>query len=172
MNIGDALVATKAAYDLAATALAARDDSKVQQAMADLQTKLLDALSMGFAQVQALHSLELETQKMRMELVEARRQREDLEAKFKEKVQYSLFEVVPGAWAYTAVSDMQKAVDSRPNFCASCYSAGKVVPLQHFQAQTHGQDQWFCPGDSAHTLVDQTDYANDGAVVITGRRGF
>ena len=67
---------------------------------------------MGFAQVQALHSLELETQKMRMELVEARRQREDLQR----KVQYSLFEVVPGAWAYTAVSDMQKPWTVAPTF--------------------------------------------------------
>lgn len=170
MTFIDALGAAKGAYDLVSVAIKARDEAKIQAAMGDLREKLWEMSNNGLSQMQTLHSLELENQKMRMELVEARRTHEHLESKVKEKTQYQFFEIVPGAWAYTSAESIDLPVHKRPNFCASCHSSGKVVPLQYLPQETHGQETWFCPGNSAHTLVNERveyDPAN-GEVVLRG----
>ena len=152
MNLLDAVSAAKAAYDLATVAIQARDDAKTQAAMADLREKLWDMSSTGFSQMQALHSLELETQKLRMQLAESERSQADLEAKLKEEAKYQITEVCPGGWAYMLVSDADKPVDSRPYFCPVCDANGKKTPMRHYQAQGELAESWTCMADTAHRL--------------------
>ncbi|WP_120967030.1 hypothetical protein [Comamonas sp. lk] len=173
MTFLDALGAAKGAFDLVAVAIKARDDTKVQAAMADLREKLWEMSTNGFSQMQELHRLELEVQKSRMELVEARREKADLEAKVKEKTQYEFFEIVPGGWAYTTKADIDKPVHKRANFCAACNSDSKVVPLQHLSPPTHETESWYCPVDKSHTLVhEEPGVTHDRETGVTTIHGF
>lgn len=152
MSLIDALTAAKAAYDLASVAMQARDDAKAQSAMAELREKLWEMSTMGFAQVQTLHSLELEVQKLRMELADAQRQNKDLEAELKEQIQYQPAEIHPGVWAYTRVEDAEKPVQSRPNFCSACYGEGKKTPLRYYPSLGQRFETWQCVLNGDHTF--------------------
>jgi len=151
MNLFDAVSAAKAAYDLAAIAVQARDEVKTQAAMTDLRERLWDMSNTGLSQVQALHSLELETQKLRMQLSESERAQAELQAKLKEDAQYKLAEIRPGIWAHTLIEDMETPVETRPNFCAACYANGKKVPLRYISALGDRTEMWRCLADGAHT---------------------
>ena len=152
MAFVEALGAAKTAYDFVALAIKARDDLKIQEAMSDLREKLWDMSSNGLSQLQSLHSLELEAQKLRMELAEAKRAQSDLEAKIEEEAQYQLAEIRTGIWAYLLVSDIDKPVESRPHFCPACYANGKKVPMRYFKLQGELAETWRCELDWNHEL--------------------
>lgn len=152
MAFVEALGAAKTAYDFVALAIKARDAAKIQAAMADLREKLWEISNTGLSQLQTLHSLELEAQKLRVKLAESERVHRDLEAKIKEEAQYQITEVCPGGWAYMLISDMDKPVNSRPYFCPACHSNGKKVPMRHYQAQGQLAESWTCMVDNGHRL--------------------
>ena len=153
MNLIDAFTAAKAAYDLTTVAIQARDDVKIQSAMADLREKIWDMSGTGLTQMQALHSLELETQKLRVQLADAERAKAQLEAQLKEEAQYQITEVCPGGWAYMLVSDTDKPVQDRPHFCPVCNANSKKMPMRHYQAQGQLAESWTCMADSGHRLA-------------------
>ena len=152
MNLIDAFTAAKAAYDLATVAIQARDDVKIQSAMADLRERIWDMSSTGLTQVQALHSLELETQKLRMQLADAERTKADLEAKLEEESKYQITEIRPGVWAYCLVDQINAPVEQRPNFCSACYSSGKKVPLRYYAALGQRLESFQCLENDGHTF--------------------
>ena len=152
MNLIDAFTAAKAAYDLATVAIQARDDVKIQSAMADLRERIWDMSGTGLTQVQALHSLELETQKLRMQLADAERANTELEAKLEEQSKYQITEIRPGVWAYCLVDHANTPVEQRPNFCAACYSNGKKVPLRYYAALGTRLESFQCSVDDGHTF--------------------
>lgn len=151
MNLFDALTAAKAAYDLAAVAIQARDEGKTQAAMADLREKLWEMSTTGLSQVEALHRLEIETQKLRTQLAEAERAHAELQAKFSEDSKYPIVEISPGVWARTLADKLATPACDRPNFCATCYANDKKVPLRYFPALGDRRETWKCTEDEAHT---------------------
>ena len=148
----EALGAAKATYEIAAVAVKARDEIKLQSAMADLRERIWAMSDMGLTQMQALHRLELEAQELRVKLSKAQEEHALLEAKLKEEAQYQITEVCPGGWAYVLVSDMDKPVHGRAHFCPACYSQGKKVPMRHYQAQGQLTESWTCMTDGGHRL--------------------
>jgi len=152
MNIPDALMAAKAAYDLLATGLAARDASKIEAAMLDLRQQLWDVSNISLSQVQALHRLELEAQELRVQAANAVRDLEDLKAQIAEEAKYELTEIRTGIWARVRVEDVETSVERRPNFCPTCYSSGRKTPLQYHQAQPGVSSFLRCPADKDHLL--------------------
>lgn len=153
MNIPDLLVAAKGAYELVAVGIAARDDAKVSEAMSELRQKLWDASAMGFSQMEKLHGLELEAQTLRMKLANAERGLEDLKRQMEDEANYQLAEVRTGVWARVLVEDIEKPVQRRPNFCPTCYSAGRKTPLQYREAETGVPNRLHCPVQTGHTLT-------------------
>lgn len=152
MTFVDALGAAKGAYELVAVAIKARDDAKVQSAMADLREKLWEMSTNGLSQIQELHRLELEVQQARMQLMEAQRANADLKAQIEDKAQYQLTEVTAGVWAQVLKDDIQKPVKSRPNFCAACYDTGRKIPLQYREASAGVPNRLTCPVEKEHRL--------------------
>ncbi len=152
MNLIEAFTAAKAAYDLAAVAIQARDDVKIQSAMVDLREKMWDMSATGLTQVEALHRLELETQKLRMKLADAERAKAELEAKLEEETKYQITEIRPGVWAYCLVDHANAPVEQRPNFCATCYSNGKKVPLRYYPALGQRVESFKCLVDDSHSF--------------------
>jgi hypothetical protein len=152
MNIPELLVAAKGAYDLVAVGIAARDDAKINEAMSELRQKLWDASAMGFSQMEKLHSLELEAQKLRMKLADAERGLEDLKRHMEDEAKYPLTEVRPGVWARVHVEDVEKPMERRPNFCPTCYGSGRKTPLQYREAAPSIPNRLVCPNDKGHTL--------------------
>lgn len=153
MGLVEALTAARAAYELASVAIDARDDAKIKEAMHELREKLWDTSNTAFSQLQALHSLELETQKLRMQLAEAEREKVQLHTQIKERAMHPLAQVRPGIWAHIRAEDSEKAVEDRPHFCAACYSNGKVVPLRYFKAHGELSESWNCPHEGGHRLT-------------------
>lgn len=152
MNIPEALAAAKGAYDLVAIGVAARDDAKVKSALADLQAKLLDALSIAVTQVQSTHALELEVQKLRMEAIKAEARHAELERQLEQRGQYKLTEVDPGTWVRELVEPAEEKMERPKYFCATCYGEGKEIPLQFIRDDQYGSTQLSCPANSAHAL--------------------
>lgn len=153
MNFPDALAAVQATYAVLAGALAARDDAKVKAAMADLQQQLWEASSINLSQLQLLHRLELETQELRVQAANAVRDLEDVKAKAADEAKYHLAEVRTGVWARVLVEDIEKPVERRPNFCPTCYTAGRKTPLQYREAETGVPNRLHCPVQTGHTLT-------------------
>lgn len=152
MNIPEALAAAKGAYDLVAIGIAARDDAKVKSALADLQAKLLDALSIAVTQVQSTHALELEVHKLRMEAVKAEARNAELERQLEQRSQYKLTEIAPGKLAQELVEPAGSKASSPKYFCATCYGEGREIPLQFFANPLSGGAQFFCPSNKSHSI--------------------
>lgn len=148
----EALSAARSTFEIAAVAVKARDEIKLQSAMAELREKIWAMSDMGLTQVQALHRLELEAQELRVKLAKAQDEHAQLEAKLEEKDQYQITEVCPGGWAYALISDMDKPMHGRAYFCPACYSQGKKVPMRHYQAQGQLAESWTCMADNTHRL--------------------
>lgn len=152
MNIPEALAAAKGAYDLVAIGVAARDDAKVKSALADLQAKLLDALSIAVTQVQSTHALELEVQKLRMEAVKAEARQSELERQLEQRQQYKLTEVAPGKWVRELVEPAEANMGSPKYFCATCYGEGREIPLDFSPANKYGGAQLSCNSNGNHAV--------------------
>ena len=156
MNIPEALAAAKGAYDLVTIGVAARDDAKVKSALADLQAKLLDALTIAVTQVQSTHALELELQKLRMEAIKAEARQAELERQLEQRSQYKLTEIAPGKWVRELVEPAEADMGSPKYFCATCYGEGREIPLEFVPDDRHPGGQFLCLSrGSEHTLYVQ-----------------
>lgn len=153
MNIPEALAAIKATYDLLSISVAARDEAKVQLAMSDLLSRLMDASNTALAQIQATHALEMEVQQLRMQAIQAQTRHAELEAQLKQRSQYKLTEVAPGKWVRELIEPTDTPEGSRKYFCATCYGQGREIPLEFVKADQYGSAQLLCAaGSNAHTL--------------------
>lgn len=152
MNISEALAAAKGAYDLVAIGIEARDDAKVKSALADLQAKLLDALSMAVTQVQSTHALELEVQKLRMEAIQADARQAELKRQLEQRSQYKLTEIAPGKLVRELVEPTEAQMGNPKYFCATCYGEGREIPLEFSAKDQYGCSQFACNSNSNHTL--------------------
>jgi hypothetical protein len=152
MNIPEAIAAAKGAYDLVAVGIAARDDAKVKSALADLQAKLLDALSIAVTQVQSTHTLELELQKLRVDAIKAEARQAELERQLEQRSQYKLTEVAQGKLVRELVEPSKAKVSNPKYFCATCYGEGREIPLNFIAKDLYGGSQLSCPTNKQHTL--------------------
>lgn len=152
MNIPEALAATKAAYDLVALGVAARDEAKVNSALVDLQARLLDALVIATTHVQSMNTLELEVQKLRMEAIEADARQAELERQIKQRSQYKLTEVAPGKLVRELVESTEGQVGNPKYFCATCYGEGREIPLQFHPKPLTGGPKIECPSNDKHSI--------------------
>lgn len=152
MNIPEMLVAAKSAYDLLAVGVAARDQAKVDAAMADLRQELTSAISMSLAQVRATHALELEVQQLRMESIQAQARYAEMERQLEKRSQYVLSEVSPGKWVRELLETGGDAMGRPKYFCATCYSDGKEVPLQFSAESPYFPATLKCRAKNGHDL--------------------
>lgn len=159
MNIPEALAAAKGAYDLVAVGIAARDDAKVKSALADLQAKLLDALSIAVTQVQSTHTLELEVQKLRMEAIKSETREAELKRQLEQRSQYKLTEVAPGKLVRELVDPAEGKVGNPKYFCATCYGEGREIPLNFIAKDLYGGAKFSCLGNKQHTLYLSSESA-------------
>lgn len=158
MNIPEALAAIKATYDLLSVSVAARDEAKVQLAMSDLLSRLMDASNTALAQIQATHALEMEVQQLRMQAIQAQARHAELETQLKQRSQYKLTEVDPGKWVRELIEPSDTPKGNPKYFCATCYGEGREIPFKFTKENQLGSAALRCAaGGTAHTLYLSRD---------------
>lgn len=147
-----AITAATTAFNLLKGAVAMRDEKLVATAQAEMQLKLNEASAMSFSQLQDMHSLELETQKLRTELGKANAREERLLAEIEQRRRYKLAQPAPGKWANLRVEDAPGPPETTAYFCTSCQAEKREVPLQ-FKAPSPGMSGYLiCPVERRHSL--------------------
>jgi hypothetical protein len=152
MSLDAAVTGLTAAYQVLRGAIAARDDALIQRAQYDLQEKLLTVSATALTQLQATHALELETQKLRTELVQADARVQEKERELEKRTAYKMAQPAPGIWARIPVDATAGEPESTAYFCATCYADGKEVPLQYRKAGPGYHAGLYCQVNKDHVL--------------------
>ncbi|MDP4074216.1 hypothetical protein [Acidovorax sp. A1169] len=147
-----AISAARFSYDLLSVAIAARDEAKIKSAQQELNERLTSALNTTLSQVQTMHALELETQKLRTELVETKGKNLELVREIEKRRGYVLAQPAPGKWAYTAPGSETGSPESTAYFCATCYAEKREIPLQYSKPRVHVEAWLNCPMERKHSL--------------------
>lgn len=152
MTIEAALTGFTAAYQALKGAIAARDDALIQKSQLELQEKLLNISMTALSQIQCMHALELEAQKLRTELLEANGKLQEAHRELEKRSAYQIAQPAPGQWARIPVGTDPSHPESTTYFCATCYADGKEIPLQYSKAGPGYSAFLTCPVDKAHLL--------------------
>ncbi len=151
-DLGTAITAATTAFNLLKGAVAVRDEKLIAAAQAEMLLKLNEASAMSFSQLRDMHSLELETQKLRTELEKANTREQRLLAEIEQRRRYKLAQPAPGIWANLRIEDAPGPPDSTAYFCASCQADKREVPMQ-FKAASAGTSAYLiCPMERRHAL--------------------
>lgn len=151
-DLGSAIASISTAFNILKGAVAARDDALITSAQNEMQQRLNDALGMTLSQLQTIHSLELEAQKLRTELEQANSREQRLKSEIEQRRAYKLEQPAPGKWAYVRVEDHAGPPDATAYFCASCKAEHREVPLQYKAATQHYGPLLVCPLERRHTM--------------------
>lgn len=151
-DISTAITAIATAFGFLKTAVAARDEALITTTQAEIQRQLQEASAMSLTQLRDMHSLELETQKLRTELEKAHAREHRLHAEIEQSRRYKLAQPAPGVWANLRIEDTPGPPDSTAYFCASCQADKREVPMQ-FKAASAGTSAYLiCPMERRHAL--------------------
>lgn len=149
MDIAAAISSTATLLGIAKGAVAARDDAKAQQAITDVQLKLLEVSTAALALSQANIAL---TDEIRLLKNEAHQS----ELKTREREGYVLTEVCPGHYAYQS-QPSRDGTNAPPHcFCQPCYDKGvkSVLRYSHNQRGEWNSENmvWECAIEKNHTF--------------------
>ena len=151
-EIAGAMASLNLAFNVLKGAMAARDDALIKTAQIDLQEKLLSASTTALSQVQSTHTLELEAQQLRADLIQANARIQEIERELEKRGAYALAQPVPGQWARIPVGVTPDTPENTAYFCATCYSDGKEVPLQYRKAKPGFNAALLCQANKEHSL--------------------
>lgn len=125
-EITAALAAARSTFDLIKVAIAARDDAKLQAAVAEMSARLTDAILSALASAEKSASLQAA-------LSACERDKAEAHAKLLDRTQYVLQELRPGTFVYAAESDDGRAKSPQHYVCQPCYDKGIKSVLQRAQ---------------------------------------
>lgn len=103
--------------------------------------------------MQNAHTLELEAQKLRTQLVEADARCQGLEAQLKQRAAYKLSQAAPGQWAYTLKGEACGTPETTTYFCPACYAVHLEMPMQYLPAGPGTQAMLNCANSTKHALL-------------------
>jgi cell division protein FtsB len=143
MELMAAMSALSSALGLAKTAIEARDEAKLDAALADINTKHL-ALSMaGLQLAEALSACQAAKS-------ELERENRDLHSKIADRKRYLLHELAPGQIAYRSAPDGESA-EPEHYLCQVCYDKG-VKSVLHVVHDGMLGTAYECLADKTHTF--------------------
>lgn len=134
IEISGAISAVSATVSALKTAVAVRDEAKIEAAMSDLKDRLIDLQSANLELVQKLHTSQAEVHA----LIEERNQ---LKAKLRERGLYALFNLAKGTnelWAYRYKgNDGGADGGSTPihYLCQACFDNDRKSVLRRYVGQ-------------------------------------
>lgn len=144
MDISSALTGAKAAYDILATSISARDDAKIQAALTDLQRKHADLTASAMAHIEKAFKLQSDLLKAREEIV-------SLKAQIDKKESYDLFEISIGKFCYKSNKDEVPL----HYLCQPCWDKG-IKSVLHFHSARHGWPaKMTCSTDNKHDFYNE-----------------
>lgn len=142
MDIATAISSTATLLGIAKGALESRDDQKAQQAITQVQSKLLEVTTAALSLSQTNIAL---TEEIR----ELRRAAEDAERIAAERSGYELAEITDGSFAYRSVGSESS---SPIHFlCQPCYDKTTKSVLRR-RTGAYGDTFWECPENLAHRI--------------------
>lgn len=147
MDLPAALSGLSTAIGLTKLAVDARDDSKAQQALTEVNAKLVALSISALALAESNRALMAQVGSLENELHELKLQAEDRE-------RHPLTELRPGAYAY-ATKPVQEGDDPQaPYLCQPCYDKGIKAMLQFQRARPALLAHYTCPeGGASHTIA-------------------
>lgn len=144
IDIAAAISSTSTLLGIAKGALAARDDAKAQQAITDVQLKLLDVSTAALSLSQTNIAL---TDEIRL----LKDQAHQAQMKTRDRDGYEIAEVCPGAHAYKSKPAKEGASVPLHYLCQPCYDKGVKAMLRFHQTEGWGKE-WACPENEAHNI--------------------
>lgn len=144
MDIAAAISGASALLGIAKGAVAARDDAKAQQAITEVQLKLLEVSTAALALSQTNIAL---TDEIRLLKDEAHQS----ELKTREREGYALTEVCPGHYAYQSQPSEEGAAVPLHYLCQLCYDKGVKSVLRFHEAEGWGKE-WGCAENTTHSI--------------------
>ena len=136
MTIADLITSAGASITLLRTAIAARDESKIEAALSDLQTKYGDLGGMVIGLVEKSMSLQ-------DALVMANHKNAELKLELAEQIKYKLKEVAPGKFAYFCEASNETGEPAH-YLCQPCKDAGIKSVLHIFNANQYFPAHYEC----------------------------
>lgn len=147
IDIASAISLTSGLLGAAKTAIAARDEAKAQQAIADVQMKLLDVSTAALSLIQTNISLTDEIRLLKDE-------NKQLQMKASEREGYTLSEISSGVYAYKSKPSEEGTDPPLHYMCQPCYDKGvkSVLRLHRHDADqwTAVHRSWHCPENRHH----------------------
>ena len=147
MEIATALSSLTALANLAQGALKSRDDAKAQEAVAGMQSRLLDIYAASFEVAERNSSLQATVRSLESKI-------SDLEAKLEEKARCQLTPLGKGAFAYAMLDPSTQAPANPPvYFCQHCYDKGIKSILRYFAGDEWAGPEWTCTEHNGHSIA-------------------
>jgi len=146
MEIVTAMSALGSALGFAKSALEARDEAKINAALADINQKHLD-LSMAALQLaEKLGSLQSTNAELQREIAELRSAKSERE-------RYVLHEVTAGAFCYRA-NPGKSGTEPEHYLCQPCYDQGIKSVMRFYETSGMGISELICPsGNGFHNIA-------------------
>jgi len=165
MDLPAALSGLSTAIGLTKLAVEARDDSKAQQALTEVNAKLVALSISALALAESNRALSAQVGLLENELHKLKLEAED-------RQRHALTELRPGAYAYATKPVQERDDTQAPYLCQPCYDKGIKAMLVFHQARTGVLAHYTCPeGGTAHTIaIPGTALPDSGPRTIS--RGF
>lgn len=159
----------KATYDLGSAAIGVRDASKLAEAVAEMNSKLLDAQ-------QRLFAISSEAWALQQELINAQKENLELKATLEERGRYALVELTPGNFVMQSKvqpADAGVPADAEPvhYLCQPCFHQGVKAVLGVEGDGRHQPVVQRCPACKRKIIIKDVPNT-DLAGVRRGYRSF
>ena len=145
-ELNAALTGARTALGLAKVAIDARDHAKIQEALVEANAKLIDAMSAALASAEKAAALESQLRSLE-------REKADIERQLRERIQYALHELVPGAFVYASKPGMEGNEMPQHYICQPCFDKGIKSVFRFVRSDVELLDsRWVCPEGSGHNI--------------------
>lgn len=136
MDLSTAYTAMSSAVDFVKTAIQARDEARINEALAEIQQKRVDLSMAAIELIEKSCALAIANSELANKVAE-------LERKLNERTHYALFEVAPGRFVYRFVPDEG---DSNPEHyvCQLCYDKGIKSVLRFYATMDGHSKRYAC----------------------------
>lgn len=144
MELGAAMGAFSAVFDIAKTALEARDEGKINAALSELNRKHLDLSTAALQLQEKLVALQAALSELQSENTELR-------AKANDRAHYVLHAVSPGRFVYRNTPDPERPDIPAHYLCQTCYDQG-IKSVLHVIHDNMVGTAFECLADKKHTF--------------------